>query len=153
MGDVSSFTKETWREVERAENELEGKQDEKKEKSKKKMCIRDRDKAENSGAINALVLANKLAPKVLLTTSVLDNGVSIHDPEVENIAIITESKVSFLQMLGRVRSESTKGIKLYFVLRSASYFARREQELKRVMEAFDKFEKCNLYRRRYEIMC
>ena len=124
-------------------------------KSSEICCLNadDMDKAENSGAINALVLANKLAPKVLLTTSVLDNGVSIHDQEVENIAIITESKVSFLQMLGRVRSESTKGIKLYFVLRSASYFARREQELKRVMEAFDKFEKCNLYRRRYEIMC
>ncbi len=42
LGDVSSFTKETWREVERAENELEGKQDEKKEKSKKSQDIEDK---------------------------------------------------------------------------------------------------------------
>lgn len=124
-------------------------------KSSEICCLNaeDLDKVENNGAIDALVLANKLAPKVLLTTSVLDNGVSIHDPEVENVAIVTESKVSFLQMLGRVRSESTKGLNLYFVLQPAIHFARREQELKRIMEAFDKYENCNLYRHRLEILC
>lgn len=117
-----------------------------------RLSAEDMEKAECNPTINALVMANKVLPKILLTTSVLDNGVSIQDSEVENVAIITESQISFLQMLGRVRQESAKGFNLYFVLRPASYFARREQELKRLMDAFDKFANRNLYRFRYEIL-
>ena len=66
----------------------------------------------------------------------LDNGVSIHDKDVENICILTESKVSFMQMIGRIRTENTKKLNLVFVRREASYFERRASECKRLMDYF-----------------
>lgn len=105
---------------------------------------------ESNKVVSELVATNKLLPKVLLTTSVLDNGVSIHDEDVESIAIITESKTSFLQMLGRVRTESTGRLKLYLVLRSADFFEKRAAKLERIMPAFETTES-GIYNRKLEI--
>lgn len=86
------------------------------------------DAAENRNIVENLALANRLVPKVLLTTSVLDNGVSVCDKTVKNVCIITESKVSFLQMLGRVRATESTCINLLFLLRYPNHFAYREQQ-------------------------
>src|SRR5699024_1433800 len=43
------------------------------------------DATENTEVISSLCLAHRILPRVLITTSVLDNGVSVHDPEVENL--------------------------------------------------------------------
>ena len=84
---------------------------------------------ENVFLVENMTLANKLPCKILITTSVLDNGVSIKDKEVGNLAVITESKISFLQMIGRVRVEdNTQQIKLYFCPNQVEYYARREQQ-------------------------
>lgn len=99
------------------------------------------DTYENDEVVRQLVMANKLLPKVLITTSVLDNGVSIHDSEVENLVIMTESRVSFLQMLGRVRKERvSERIALYFVKQLPEYYEQREQmgaEMKRIIEELE----------------
>lgn len=110
------------------------------------------DNGENSKVVKELVMANKLMPKVLLTTSVLDNGVSVHDPDVESVTIITESKVSFLQMLGRVRTESVQKLKLYLLVRPASFFEKRTANLERTLEAFDVHGTGELYYRQLEIL-
>lgn len=47
--------------------------------------------------IRTLAVAHSVKPKILITTSVLDNGVSIHDIDVGNIVIATESKTNFIQ--------------------------------------------------------
>lgn len=44
--------------------------------------------------------------QVLISTSVLDNGVNIKDPQLKHIVINSMEKVQFLQMLGRKRFES-----------------------------------------------
>lgn len=41
--------------------------------------------------------------QVLITTAVLDNGININDDAVKNVAIMTDNRVSFVQMLGRKR--------------------------------------------------
>lgn len=95
--------------------------------------------------MKALVMANRLMPKVLITTSVLDNGVSIKDPEVQNVVIFTESEVSFKQMIGRIRTESIEnGLNLYFIPRPAEYFERREIALKRYVDKIDEIKKRGL---------
>lgn len=100
---------------------------------------------ENSEVIKALTMANKLISKVLITTSVLDNGVSIKDREVKNIVIMTESEVSFKQMLGRVRSECVEEkLMLYFVPRSAEYYERREIQYRRIIEKYEEIKKRTL---------
>ena len=94
------------------------------------------DESENDEMIERLVMCHKVSPKILITTSVLDNGVSIKDPEVENAAIITESKISFIQMLGRIRSGYSKEIKLYWVKREAILFKNRVKRYQIVQDAY-----------------
>lgn len=111
------------------------------------------DATENTEVISSLCLAHRILPRVLITTSVLDNGVSVHDPEVENLVIVTDSKVSFLQMLGRLRSESSKSLNMYFLERSASYFARRERELGELLTMFKKPDKTALRNLQVGVLC
>lgn len=98
--------------------------------SKKDIAVLDATNLDNGGnseVVKALVMTHLCLPKVIITTSVLDNGVSVEDPEVQNVVIITESRISFMQMLGRVRSGYTEKIRLLFLLRPADFFAQREE--------------------------
>lgn len=52
--------------------------------------------------------------KVLIATSVLDNGFSIKDKNIGNIVIESEDQTEFLQQLGRVRLFDNQRVKLYF---------------------------------------
>lgn len=95
---------------------------------------------ENPGdrVIRTLTMANRVLPKVLITTSVLDNGVSIHDPDVGNIVLATESKLSFLQMIGRLRSESTENCRLYIYPRTTTYYEKRVQQYEERIRTYEK---------------
>lgn len=68
-----------------------------------------------SDVVQGLSIGNRLNVKILITTAVLDNGVSVHDPEVGNVLIETESKIEFVQMLGRIRADDASRCNLYFV--------------------------------------
>lgn len=103
----------------------------------------------NSELIRNLTISHRLIPKILITTSVLDNGVSIHDSDVENLAIITESKVSFLQMLGRVRSEKVEYCNLYYIYRKEDAFLQKRNRYKGECEYFEKLDKEDVDRNRY----
>lgn len=56
----------------------------------------------------------KFNVRVLITTSVLENGINIKDPEVRHIAIMAEERCQFMQMLGRVRRIPEIAINVYF---------------------------------------
>ena len=99
------------------------------------------DKKEKQTLIKKMVNAHKLEPKILITTAVLDNGVSIKDPDVQNVAIITDSKISFLQMLGRIRSGYCEKINLFFVLRDAGIFEKRARQYQEYKIAFEQLQK------------
>lgn len=79
--------------------------------------------------------------KVLITTSVLDNGVSIVDPQVKHIAILKFDKVSFLQMLGRKRVDKNQKLMLYI-----QEFASNSLNgiLKKFKDALDKIKASNI---------
>lgn len=98
----------------------------------------------NSEVIRNLAIANRVVPKILITTSVLDNGISAHDKSIENVVIITESKISFLQMLGRVRGEFTERCNLYFLWRKETFFFQRMNGYKKEVEAFRQLEGTNM---------
>lgn len=52
--------------------------------------------------------------RVLIATSVLDNGFSIHDKAISFIALFTDDRTTFLQELGRVRLERGQKVRVYF---------------------------------------
>ena len=110
------------------------------------------DEEKNHSIVENLTIANKLLSKILITTSVLDNGVSIHDKDVENVCILTESRVSFMQMIGRIRTENTKKLNLVFVRRGASYFERRANECKQLMDYFPRNYDENSHSEEFQIM-
>lgn len=99
---------------------------------------------ENEDVVNELTMENNLDRKILITTSVLDNGVSIHDGEVGNVAIITESKTSFLQMLGRIRAKNVEHCNLYFIKRDYKTFKNRMHNYEEEMKKFDDFNNSKL---------
>ena len=92
----------------------------------------------NSDVVSSLTINHTLPTKVLVTTAVLDNGVSIHDLEVENVIIETESEITFKQMLGRIRKETVNGINLLFVMKDKNFYKNRMLKLRTEVEYFEK---------------
>ena len=105
------------------------------------------DHESNKILISNLAISHKLVPKILITTSVLDNGVSIHDADVGNVLIMTESKCSFLQMLGRVRAEDVDDCNLYFVRREEKEFSKRKARYEWELANFKKLDSVEQTRR------
>lgn len=66
---------------------------------------------------------------VLLTTSVIDNGVNITDTAVKNIVIEAADKVSFLQMLGRRRIALDESINVFVCVPDAKTIKYRLQHI------------------------
>lgn len=111
---------------------------------KTEISILNADVLEDRGAdiLETLVLTKRLPTQVLITTSVLDNGVSICDPALENIIIVTENKVSFLQMLGRVRKESVKTINLIFIGQKPEKYKPYVKISENMIDEIRKLETC-----------
>ena len=62
---------------------------------------------------NQLLSEERLPCRVLITTSVLDCGVNIHDEDLKHVVIPFEDQVTFIQALGRVRFKDTPHFTLY----------------------------------------
>ncbi|MBE5877861.1 MAG: DEAD/DEAH box helicase [Lachnospiraceae bacterium] len=63
---------------------------------------KDDDAKEN---VDLIISTKEFKADVLISTSVLDNGISIEDEELRNIVIVTDDKTELLQMLGRKRKD------------------------------------------------
>ena len=63
--------------------------------------------------LEALVWRQELGCNVLVSTSVLDNGISLHADSVDHLVLCQPGKTSFLQMLGRVRVREGQRLKVY----------------------------------------
>ena len=110
------------------------------------------DERADDEVILTLCSANRLLPKVLITTSVLDNGVSIHDAEVGNLVIATDSRVSFLQMIGRIRSEDCEACRLFIFPQDTKYYKRRLEQCKKKMQFFQELSAVPLETREFLLL-
>lgn len=77
--------------------------------------------------------------KIIITTAVMDVGVSFHDIELRNIVILADTEDEFIQMLGRKRSGAEK-VKLYICKRNVKHFTRRYQQVKSILEFYDLYK-------------
>lgn len=98
------------------------------------------DERSHDHTIRALAIRHLIVPRVLITTSVLDNGVSIHDESVGNVVIATDSQVSFMQMIGRIRAEKVDVCRLYIYPRKASYYLKRIEQYEVRLDFFNEME-------------
>lgn len=76
--------------------------------------------------------------KVLISTAVMDNGISLHDEKLRNIVILADTEETFIQMLGRKRDDNEK-INLYVCKRDISHFSRRVQQTERVLNCYNQY--------------
>ena len=77
--------------------------------------------------------------RILVTTSVLDNGFSVKDPLVKNIVICTDDKTEFLQELGRCRIEKGTQINLYIQKMTNTTYANRKRTYEKFSNLFEDF--------------
>ena len=106
----------------------------------------------NQETVKKLVMCNRLEPQILITTSVLDNGVSIQDDTVGNVVIIADSSISFLQMLGRIRAGYGENIKLIFLLRTAKDFEQKETKYEKDVQRIRELENYPVDLRRFKFL-
>lgn len=83
---------------------------------------------ESSEQVKEIIDKDVFTDKVIISTSVMDNGINIKDIELRNMIIIADTKTEFIQMLGRKR-EDEKKLKLYIFKQTKNHF---ENRLKRV---------------------
>lgn len=98
-----------------------------------------RHKDDVSGEIwRKLTHTGVLPCKVLIATSVLDNGFSIKDDLVKNVVICTDDRVEFLQELGRRRILSEQdSVELYIRRVTPMSLNVRKSYLERQLEFYD----------------
>ncbi len=77
--------------------------------------------------------------KVLISTSVLDCGINIHDKLVKNIVITSDSKATFLQMLGRKRLDEYETVRLFIKNYSFKTIHNRFVSAQRNIELLNQF--------------
>lgn len=81
---------------------------------------------------------NMISKKVIITTSVMDNGISFHDIDLRNIVITADTKEEFIQMLGRKRKDQ-EYVDLYLTRRTSQFFNKRYRSVQAVWETASKF--------------
>lgn len=81
---------------------------------------------DSANEVNSIVNYNKQSVRVLIATSVLDNGINIKDLELRNMIIIADTETEFIQMLGRKRVDSQR-LNLYIYKQSKDHFIRRQR--------------------------
>lgn len=75
--------------------------------------------------VNKIIEEECSSKKILICTSVLDNGININDENLKNIVIITTNEIEFLQMLGRKRNPD-KNTNLFLCTGNKSYFSYKK---------------------------
>ena len=90
-----------------------------------------------------MLLESGMLPKqVLVTTAVLDCGVNIFDSSVRNIAIMADSKMAALQMLGRRRLVGKERICLFIREPSKGVISRRCAQMSEWLRWYDELDAC-----------
>ncbi len=93
-----------------------------------------------SDARETLEVMGRFDCQVLVSTSVLDNGVSIKEDALKNIAVDSVDSVQFLQMIGRKRLADGESVNLYIKNKNEedinSYLRANEEIIKNINESY-----------------
>lgn len=98
----------------------------------------DTDYSKNDDAANTVdfLAKNKMTlQKIVITTAVMDNGISFHDENLRNLIILADTEEEFIQMLGRKRAD-TQNLNVYFCRRDMKHFQKRLQMIERQINSY-----------------
>lgn len=101
----------------------------------------DYEKAEEADKTVNEIVENKFSGKrVIISTAVMDNGITFQDSDLVNIAIFSDVKETFVQMLGRKRLNDNEIIHLYICKRSEKYFNKRYSYVHNTVDTYFKHQ-------------
>lgn len=98
-------------------------------------------KNDDGKTYDEIIREEKFTCKVLVSTSVLDNGINLKDISLKNIVIFAHDKTEFLQMLGRKRIIDDEKINLYICARDVCYFNANLRRVNSKIQAICLFKK------------
>lgn len=93
---------------------------------------------ESEQEVDNIRRSNKQSAKILISTSVMDNGINLKDISLRNIVLIADTEVEFIQMLGRKRRDS-KQVKLYVFKQDKKHFSDRLHEIQRIKKIAEEY--------------
>lgn len=88
--------------------------------------------------VEDIVRYNYSDKKIIITTPVMDNGISIHDVDLRNLVILTDIEETFIQMLGRKRN-SGEEFTIYISNRDENYFKNRYNIVTKILNLYEKY--------------
>lgn len=94
---------------------------------------------DTNSTVKEIVNCQKTKKRVVISTAVMDNGISFSDEDLINIAIFADTKETFLQMLGRKR-ENKKEIQLYICKRNKEHFTKRFQYVEQILQCYERYK-------------
>lgn len=99
---------------------------------------------ENSELKQYIIENERFECRVLITTSVLDNGVNIKDDAVVNMVIETFDQITFIQELGRKRidKDNAQQITLYIHKRNPSHYTKKLESIRNKMRIINTYIDC-----------
>ena len=86
-----------------------------------------------------LKLKASISRRIVIATSVMDNGISFRDTELQNVVIFADMKEPFIQMLGRKRRDNNR-INVYICKRNSSYFSARIRNIDETLQFLGRYE-------------
>lgn len=101
---------------------------------------------ETQRSVQQIVEDKQSEKRIVISTAVMDNGITFLDQYLTNIAIFADTKETFLQMLGRRRGNREE-VNLYICKRDREHFSRRLSHIDHILRYFRKYqeEMRNLY--------
>lgn len=94
---------------------------------------------ESKESVEELKEKKLISKDIIITTSVMDNGISFEDKELRNIIIMADTQEEFIQMLGRKRPDG-KMVKVYICSRDKGYFDKRFKKIDDIIKVYKKYE-------------
>lgn len=81
---------------------------------------------------------NYSSAKIIISTCVMDNGISIKDENLRNLVIMADNEETFMQMLGRKRfiNENDKTITIFILKRNKKYFNNRIMHIGKILNFY-----------------
>ena len=81
---------------------------------------------DSSETMDEIVKKNLMNKMIIISTPVMDNGISIKDIGLRNLVLLCDTEEEFIQMIGRKREDGQK-VNLYLWKRNVLHFKRRSQ--------------------------
>ena len=103
---------------------------------------RDKKEKEIYNQYQDMVDNEKFKQKILISTSVIDNGVNLKDTAIKHVAVSDLNKDKVMQQVGRVRVDREKGekITLYMKKFDVKYMKKRIDDLEKRINAYHSWE-------------